>query len=500
MANHSLNPAEHVPREAGCGKPDGPPEHDRFDRADLKRRINAGSAYVVGLGEYGTGRAVADALVSMGLRVTAADVKPAGELGKQIAALPAQVSLELGDDAYRTLLNHDLVIISPGVPPDLPVLTQARERGIEVIGELELAYRITSAPFIAVTGTKGKTTTTALIGRLLQEAGRHALVGGNIGTPIIEHALCAEPDDLLVTEVSSFQLETTRDFRPHVAVLLNFWPDHLDRHPDLRAYWAAKRRIFARQDEDDWAVLNFDDPEVRPLADEVRAQVVPFSRVEPLGRGVYVDGDRIVAAPPVTPDWRVIAPVAALRLRGRHNLENALAALAAAGAAGADLDAARRTLESFEGAPNRLEEVATVAGVTFINDSQATNPTAVERGLEAMGEPIVLIAGGRAKVPDFTDLGRAVAGRVRALIVIGEAGPAIAAAAQAAGLAEVDRAETLEQAVQAAFRIAHPGDVVLLSPACASFDMFRNMAHRGEVFRSAVAALAAAAATSGGEK
>jgi UDP-N-acetylmuramoylalanine--D-glutamate ligase len=468
--------------------------------APRKPGVTAARAYVIGLGEYGTGRAVASALASMGIRVTVGDIKPAEELAQQIEALPGQVAVEVGEDAYRTLLDNDLVVISPGVPPQLPVLEEARRRGIEVIGELELAYRATRARFIAITGTKGKTTTTMLTGRLLEDAGLRAYVGGNIGTPIIERALGAGASDLLVTEVSSFQLETIRDFRPLVAVLLNFWPDHLDRHPTVDAYWAAKRRIFEHQGAEDWAVLNFDDPQVRPLADEVRSQVVPFSRVEPLGRGVYVDGDQIVAAPPVTADWRAVAPVAALRLRGRHNLENALAALAAAGAAGADLSHAQRTLESFEGVPNRLEEVATIAGVTFINDSQATNPAAVERALEAIEEPVILIAGGRAKVPDFGELGRAIAGRARGLVVIGEAGPAIAAAARAAGMTQVRSAQTLEQAVGLAFEMARAGEVVLLSPACASFDMFHNMAHRGEVFRGAVAALAAAAATTRGNR
>lgn len=463
------------------------------DSTRAKSRIAARRAYVIGLGEYGTGRAVAAAFAGMGVPVAVADVKPAEQLADQLAQLPPKVTVEVGADAYRTLLDSDLVVLSPGVPPDLPALEQARARGIEVIGEIELAYRLTKARFIAITGTKGKTTTTLLTGRLLENAGRRVHVGGNIGAPIIEHALTAAADEFLVTEVSSFQLETTRDFRPYVAVLLNFWPDHLDRHPDVEAYWSAKRRIFERQRDEDWAVLNFDDPQVRSLADEVRAQVVPFSRVEPLGRGVYVDGGQIVAAPPVSSQWRAIAPTASLRLRGRHNLENALAALAAAGAAGADLTSARRTIETFEGAPNRLEQVATVNGVIFINDSQATNPTAVERALEAIAEPVILIAGGRPKVPDFSDLGRAIATKVRALITIGEAGPDIAAAARAAGLRQIRAAASLEQAVNMAFAMAQPGDVVLLSPACASFDMFRNMAHRGEVFRGAVTALASAA-------
>jgi UDP-N-acetylmuramoylalanine--D-glutamate ligase len=493
--NASSGSTEERRPSPGRGKRAGSAPLAAGERAP-RRDIGARRAYVIGLGEYGTGRAAATALVSLGISVTAADTKPAAELEHQIRALPPEVVLEVGDDAYRSLLESDLVVISPGVPPDLPVLQEARNRGIEVIGELELAYRLSAGKFIAITGTKGKTTTTMLTGSLLQDAGLSARVGGNIGSPIIEPALSAEPDDWLVTEVSSFQLETTRDFRPYVAVLLNFWPDHLDRHADLAAYWSAKRRIFERQEPDDWAVLNFDDPQVRSLADEVAAQVAPFSRTEPLGRGVYVDGEQIVAAPPVTPEWRALAPVKSLRLRGRHNLENALAALAAAGAAGADLAHAERTLSSFEGVPNRLEQVGAVARVTFINDSQATNPAAVERALAAIEEPVVLIAGGRPKVSDFADLGRAIAAKARALIVIGEAGPAIAAGAKAAGLSEVRSAETLDDAVRLAFAAARPGDVVLLSPACASFDMFHNMAHRGEVFRRAVAKLAAQTATS----
>jgi UDP-N-acetylmuramoylalanine--D-glutamate ligase len=466
-----------------------------FNSAAPRGRITAKRAYVIGLGEYGSGRAAATALAGMGVAVTAADVKPADELAAQLCALPPEVAVEVGEDAYRTLLDSDLVVISPGVPPDLPVLEAARGRGLEVIGELELAYRVSAGKFVAVSGTKGKTTTTVLIARLLADAGLPVRVGGNLGAPIIEPALTAGPDDLLVTEVSSFQLQTTRDFRPHVAVLLNFSPDHLDRHRHLAEYWGAKRRLFERQGAEDWAVLNFDDPAVRALADRVKSQVVPFSRTEPLGRGVYVDGERIIAAPPIASAWREVAPVSSLRLRGRHNLENALAALAAAGAAGADLERAAHTLSSFEGVPNRLEQVATVAGVTFINDSQATNPAAVEGALEAIAEPVTLIAGGRAKVPDFGGLGQAIAAGVRALVVIGEAGPAIAAAARAAGLDEVHSAGSLPEAVRMAFARARPGEVVLLSPACASFDMFHSMAHRGEVFRGAVAALAAEAPT-----
>jgi len=338
---------------------------------------------------------------------------------------------------------------------------------------------------IAVTGTKGKTTTTTLIGELLNDSGKSALVGGNIGRPLVELAEEAAATDTLVAEVSSFQLEATEQFRPQVAVLLNVLPDHLDRHVTMAAYQEAKARIFANQQAEDFAIINRDEPAAWALRERTRAQVIPFSvkQAEPAGADIAggwlkVQGERI-------------APVEAVQLRGRHNLGNALAALAAAKLAGASLDRAEATLRRFRGVEHRLEIVGTVGGVVFVNDSQATTPAATIAALEAFEERVTLVAGGRAKVHDFSALGEALAERGAALVVIGEAAEEIGEAARAAGVTSISTAASLPEAVRVAFGRAKPGEVVLLSPACASFDMFQNMAERGHIFKAAVEQLAA---------
>lgn len=453
--------------------------------------------YVIGLGSKGTGRACAQVLAPLGARVTVADIKPAAELADELATIEGlEVALELGDQAYATIEDSDLVVLSPGVPPTIDPVVRAGECGIPVVSEVEVAYWLSSAPIIAVTGTKGKTTTTTLIGLLIESGGRRARVGGNIGSPLIEHAAAAGADDLLVAEVSSFQLEMIDQFRPRVSVLLNFSFDHLDRHPTLQEYWAAKRRIFDNQQADDWAVLNFDDHQVRALAGELQCQVAPFSTQEKVGGGVAIHRGQVALSRRLAPSaaaggdaWVPVFPVEAIRLRGRHNLENVLAAVAATAAIGVPLNRAGEAISHFPGVPNRLEEVAVIGGVTFVNDSQATTPTAVMRALESFEEPILLIAGGRPKVDDFSSLARLIARRAKRVFVIGEAADRLEQQIREAGFYAVDRPTDLPDAVRWAHSMAKPGDVVLLSPACASFDMFRNMEHRGQVFRDAVEAL-----------
>lgn len=451
--------------------------------------------YVIGLGSKGTGRASAQVLTRRGARVTVADIKTEAELAEEIATLgDLAVNLELGERAYRGIEAADLVVLSPGVPPQIEPVRRASAKGIPVVAEIEVAYRIARAPIVAVTGTKGKTTTTALLGQLLDDAGRRAPVGGNIGVPLIGLADSAPADAVLVAEVSSFQLEMIQQFRPRVAAMLNFFPDHLDRHSDLDAYWRAKTRVFENQTPDDAAVVNLDSEALAPLRDSLAARLVGFSQTGAADAAVVVEDGQIGLRE--QGGVRAICPTSDLRLRGRHNVDNALAALACMVALGVSTDTAGATLSRFQAVPNRLEEVGVVGGVTFINDSQATTPAAVEVALAAIEEPIVLIAGGRPKVPDFRDLGALIARRVKALIVIGEAGPALAEAAGRAGLRDVSQASTLDDAVSLASQRSLPGDVVLLSPACASFDMFRNMEHRGEVFRAAVATLRGARAPS----
>ncbi len=442
--------------------------------------------HVIGLGALGTGRAVARVLAARGAQVTVSDAKPAAALAEEIASLADTGATVLtGEEAYRGLEEADLIVPSPGVPLQLPPLLRARERGVRIVAEIEVAYWLAPCPIIAITGAKGKTTTTALLGELLRDAGVAAHVGGNIGRPLIELAAAAAPGDLLVAEVSSFQLEATERFRPRVAALLNLFPDHLDRHETMEAYGAAKARIFANQEPEDAAVIGRDEPGAWALRACTKARVLPFSLAAPAPEGADLEDGWLRVA------GRRICPASALRLRGRHNLGNALAALALAQAAGASLERAEETLRRFPGVEHRLEMVAMAGRVLFVNDSQATTPAATIAALEAFEEPVALIAGGRAKVHDFTELAQTAARREVILVLIGEAAAEIEAAAQAAGVKQVVRAETLPEAVQRAYRAVAPEGVVLLSPACASFDMFVNMSARGRVFKEAVREIAA---------
>jgi UDP-N-acetylmuramoylalanine--D-glutamate ligase len=456
------------------------------DDGQVSEQFRGKRVHVIGLGSWGTGRAVARALWRRGAQVTVSDVKPAAELAQEIARLSdTDVVIQAGDKAYRGIEEADLVVPSPGVPLSLPPLLRARDRGARVVSEIEVAYWLAPCPMIAVTGTKGKTTTTALIGELLRDAGMQALVGGNIGRPLLELAETAQPESILVAEVSSFQLEATEQFRPRVAVLLNLSADHLDRHESMQAYREAKIRLFANQLPEDVAVVNRDDAEAWALRERTRAQVRPYSLRQAEPNGADVEGGWLRLG------GERICPTGDLGLRGRHNLGNALAALLAVQAVGASLMQARDTLRRFAGVEHRLEVVATVNGVLFVNDSQATTPEAAVAGLEAFEERVILIAGGRPKVPDFRGLAEAMARRRAALVVMGEAAEEIAAAARAAGVKSIAHAKDLASAVELASRQAEPGDVVLLSPACASFDMFANMAERGRRFKELVMAWAA---------
>lgn len=440
--------------------------------------------HVIGLGSLGTGRAVARALLARGAKVTVSDCKPAAALQSELAALKDTGAVILtGAGAYRGIEDAELVVPSPGVPLDIPPLLRAREAGAKIVSEIELAYWLAPCPIIAITGTKGKTTTTVLLGAILTDAGLPALVSGNIGKPLIKLAEKAKPETILVAEVSSFQLEATAAFRPRIAVMLNLSPDHLDRHESMDAYRAAKLRIFANQEQSDTAVINKSDPAVWALRDLTRARVLAFSTQEPVAEGAdIVEGWLRVLGQP-------ICPASSVRLRGRHNLGNVLAALAAAKAIGAPLDNAGLTLQHFPGIEHRLEVVGSVGGVLFVNDSQATTPLAAIAALEAFDERIVLIAGGRPKVHEFGELADAIARRGVSLIAIGEAAQEIVGAARRAGAPEVAHAASLPEAARMAYRRARPGDVVLLSPACASFDMFENMSQRGRIFKETIARL-----------
>jgi UDP-N-acetylmuramoylalanine--D-glutamate ligase len=434
---------------------------------------------VVGLAKSGT--AAARLLASSGAEVRATDAKPIAALGREVATLAAEgVHLVDGPAAFA---GAELVVVSPGVPVDSRQLAPARARGVPVIGELELGWRAMEAETIAITGTNGKTTTTALTGALVAARSRPVLVGGNIGTPLAAHALTFAPEGLVVAEVSSFQLETIETFRPRVAAVLNITPDHLDRHRTFESYADAKARIFLNQTASDCAVLNADDEPTRALAPRTAAQVLWFSRLRPVERGVFVRDGWVVAR--LRTEVEPICPVTEIRLRGQHNVENVLAATACALWIGVNAASIRRAVGSFKAVAHRIEYVRDVTGVHVYNDSKGTNVASTIKALESFPERVVLIAGGKGKGQDFAPLAAAARGRVGHAVVIGEDGDKIAAAFERAGIA-VSAADSMPAAIDAALAAAHAGDVVLLSPACASFDMFDNYEHRGDVFKRLV--------------
>ena len=438
---------------------------------------------VVGLAKSGI--AAARLLHAAGAEVTGADAKPLETLGRDVLALQ-DLGIRLVTGGAGTGNEATLVVVSPGVPLDSPQLTGARVRGVPIIGELELGWRAMEADTIAITGTNGKTTTTALTGALLAEQPRPVLVGGNIGTPLAAHALRFPVDGLVVAEVSSFQLETIDTFQPRVAAVLNITPDHLDRHGDFAAYVDAKARIFLNQTPSDCAVLNADDAPTAALAERTRAHVLWFSRRRVLDHGVFVRDGWVAAK--LNGHVEEIVPLTEIGLRGQHNVENVLAATACALWLGLPAQSIRRAVGRFRAVEHRIEFVRDLRGVQFYNDSKGTNVASTIKALESFGERVVLIAGGKGKGQDFAPLAAAARGRVGHVVTIGEDGPKIAAAVVAAGISS-SAAPTMAAAIEVARSHAGPGDVVLLSPACASFDMFQNYEHRGDVFKKLVGVL-----------
>ncbi len=442
---------------------------------------------VVGLAR--SGYAACALLADRGASVLATDRFPRERLRGDLEALERRgVRIETGGHRPESFLEADLIVVSPGVEANLPLLRQAQRRGIPIWGEVELAYRITPARFLGVTGTNGKSTTVSLLGAMLQAGHIPSLVAGNIGTALCQVIADLSPSHWVVAELSSFQLETIVAFRPHVSVLLNLAPDHLDRYPDVGSYYTAKARIFMQQGAEDFAVLNADDPLVLEYARGSRARPLLFSRTRTVGDGAFVRDGRVV----LRREGRTqeVCPAADIRIQGPHNLENSLAAAAAAAAIGTPADAIAAALRSFPGLPHRLELVAEVDGVRYINDSKGTNVGAVLKSLEGFSHGVILIAGGKDKGGDFAPLRPLVQSRVKTALLLGQARTTIRA--QLAGACPMEEVATLPAAVERAGAIAAPGDTVLLSPACASFDMFRDFEERGEVFRQAVRDLEAA--------
>jgi UDP-N-acetylmuramoylalanine--D-glutamate ligase len=452
--------------------------------------LSGKAVLVVGLGRSGV--AAARLCARLGARVRATDSRPAEALADALAALPPEIERELGGHHRESFLRADLIVLSPGVPP-LPEVAAAREAGVAITGEIELAAAFVHAPILAVTGTNGKSTTTTLAGAMLAATGRPTFVGGNLGTPLCEvvGTPAARPDGWVALEVSSFQLETTRDFAPRVGILLNISPDHLDRYQGLDDYAATKARLFAAQDAADFALLNIDDPRVRALAPGLRSRVVSLSTRTSLAEleiGGWVEGTEMLLRLPGggAPERY---PTQTRGLVGRHNTENALAAALGARLLGVAPALVRASILDFRPLPHRMTLVGEHGGVAFFDDSKGTNVGAVVAALDGFPRPVVLIAGGRDKGGSYAPLAEALRAVGRAAVLIGEAAERLAA--ELGGVVPLERATTLHEAVARAAALARPGDAVVLSPACASFDMFRNYEHRGQAFAAAVAELQA---------
>jgi UDP-N-acetylmuramoylalanine--D-glutamate ligase len=450
--------------------------------------LNGKRALVVGLGKSGVASALF--MKAHGARVTVSDTKSGDELRNEIPVLLDHgITVETGGHGERTFRGQDVIVVSPGVPVDAPPLVQARSLGETVIGEIELAAQFLPGPVIAITGSNGKTTTTTLTGEILTAGGIPVLVGGNIGTPAISLADRAKPETAIVLEVSSFQLETIQTFRPKVAVVLNVTPDHLDRHHTFEIYTDAKARIFENQQPSDFAVLNADDPTCVAMSKRTRAQVFWFSRQKEVEQGAWVRDGNVVFRD--SKGQREILQVSEIPLKGAHNLENVLAAVCAGALMGCAPEKIRQAVHSFKAVEHRLEFVATVGGVDYYNDSKATNVDATIKALESFPANIHLILGGKDKGSSYTVLNDLIRQRVKRIYTIGAAAAKIESQVKGA---EVVHTETLENAIRKANAAAQPGDVVLLAPACASFDQFKSYEHRGKLFKEIVHGLSSAKA------
>jgi UDP-N-acetylmuramoylalanine--D-glutamate ligase len=438
---------------------------------------------VVVVGAARSGIAAAELLAKRGARVILTEQQPVFDGAERLQAIG--VEIEAGGHSETTLGSADLIVASPGVPLEQPVFDVARHRGVEMIGELELAFRWLRGRVIAITGTKGKSTTTTLVGRMLTAAGYPVLLGGNIGIPLSSQVDASTPDTLHVVEASSFQLETTKTFRPWIAVWLNLADDHFDRHPSVDAYVSAKARVFANQTIDDWAVLNADDEVVSAQGRLAASQRAYFSLSGHTQIGFVVDGDWIVRRTATATD-RLI-PVSAVELAGRHMLNNVLAATAVASIASVPSSAMVDALRGFHGLPHVMEPVAALGGVRFVNDSKATNVEAARRSIESFPTGVVAIVGGHFKGGDLRDLREPLSQRASAVVAIGTATPLVHEALD--GVLPVIDAGSMREAVNRAYEAARPQGVVLLAPACASFDWFRDYAERGESFKAEVARL-----------
>ena len=440
---------------------------------------------VVGLGKSGLASAIF--LRKQGAQVTVSDVRSVEALAEELPALlDAGIMVEAGGHGLLTFRRQDLIVVSPGVPLTTPELVQARAFGTPVIGELELAARFLKGSVLAITGSNGKTTTTALCGEIFHASGQPTQVGGNIGLPAAALVPGSSAESWSVLEVSSFQLETVVDFHPRIAVILNITPDHLDRHGTLENYVAAKERIFANQTAEDSLVLNAEDPQTQQAAARAHSKVFWFSASRPVRQGTFVYQDAIAWRANEQTAVEPIVPVSEITLKGEHNVENVLAAVCAAKLAGISGEVIRKAVAGFQAVEHRLEFVARIHGIDFYNDSKATNVDATMKAIAAFPGGVHLILGGKDKDSDYTLLAPLLKQRVRAVYTIGSAADKIEQ--QIAGASKIIPCQTLERAIDRAAAHAGPGEVVLLAPACSSFDQFENYEHRGRVFKQFVLA------------
>lgn len=445
--------------------------------------IEGKNILVVGLAR--SGLAATNFLLAHGAQVTITDIRSRKELKATISQIKKPVCYSLGGHHLKDFLNADMIVLSPGVTTQLPELREAAQQKIPIYSEVELAYRFLRGQIIGVTGSNGKTTTTALIGELLRRGKHPCVVAGNIGSPLIDSIELPTTSDsfskTFVVELSSFQLETIEKFRCHIALLLNITPDHQDRYPKFEDYIDAKERIFLQQTSEDFAILNADDPHTLKIQNKLQSSVLLFSRKQLLEKGVFVNNGIIQA------NWNgcqlELASIKEIRLRGNHNLENVLAASAVGLLLGITPQTMVQTFKNFSGVEHRLELVGEWNDVSFYNDSKATNIDSTSQALKALDNPLLLIMGGQDKGGDFKKLRPLMSNKVKLLILVGQSSDQIANQLQ--DTVEIARAKSMQDAVKLAQECSHPGDVVLLSPGCASFDMFDNFEHRGQIFKEA---------------
>lgn len=449
-----------------------------------KRSLEGRNVLVVGLGK--SGKAATRALNESGAAVTIQDSKTPDKLDTQFLKYMENENIRAYFSGVpQDMTAYDMLVLSPGVPPALDFIQQAKAAGAELIGELELAYRLGEGNFVAITGTNGKTTTTTLVGEIFKASGRNTAVVGNIGNPVVTEALGSTDKDWLVTEVSSFQLETAVDFRPVVSAILNLTPDHLNRHGTMEAYGAAKAQVAANQSEDEFLVINLDDEQAFALSKDTKATVIPFSRKQKLDRGAYLDGTKIIVKD-LKGAEHFICDRSDLRIIGDHNVENVLAAAAISFFAGIEPAVITAAIKEFPGVEHRIEFCGRVDGVDYYNDSKGTNVDAAVIAIKALENGIILIAGGDGKGQEFDELVNHFEGAVEALILLGRDAPIIEAAARKAGYTNIYNCKDMPECVRKAAELARSGEKVLLSPACASWDMYANFEQRGRHFKQCI--------------